>query len=113
MPDFSLRFEDPELQAAFLRNLRQRGASYRLAPTGAVECTQAEWAEVNLAAHAVRDTCFRWYFSWCEGLEASRSFLQALQSSNLPFQLEHHKEGYVFLLAREHQAAYNALFTDS
>ena len=109
MADKSLRFDDDALQRRFLSELSKKGVSFRRAPDGAVECSDAEWGAVNDAAHAVRDACFRWYFCWCDTPADAEAFLRALRRSTLPFQLEHHRDRMVFLLDKQHQDRYHEL----
>jgi hypothetical protein len=112
MATHSLRFDDPVLHQSFVRGVQQSGARYRIGFLGAVECDDEAWAQINSVAHAVRDGCFRWYSVWWKTAAESEAFLVQLRASNLPFQLEHHEGRYVFLLAREHRAAYEDLFAE-
>ena len=104
--EYSLRFDDASLQEAFVSALTQSGVPHALGLGRAVECSKEQWLAVNDVAHTIRDSCFRWYFSWCDTPEGSAEFLAALKRSGLPFKLEHHKDRDVFLLSRSHEAEY-------
>ena len=106
MADFSLRFDDQALQEALVSALTQSDVPFTLGNGGAVECTNEQWLAVNNVAHTIRDSCFRWYFSWCDTPEGTSEFLTALKGSGLPFKLEHHKDRDIFLLSKSHEAAY-------
>jgi hypothetical protein len=110
--DYSLRFDDPALQARFLSELARKGVPHHISGTGAAECSAPEWGGVNGVAHTIRDSCFPWYFSWFDPESAAQDFLARLRQSELPFQLEHHKDRVVFLLAREYETQYHALLAD-
>ena len=109
MADHSLRFDDSTLQSRFLAELSRSGVPHQRAVDGAVECSENEWGAVNDVAHKIRDSCFRWYFSWIQPASAGQDFLKELRKSKLPFQLEHHKDRLIFLLAKQHEHDYNDL----
>jgi len=111
--DNSLRFDDSTLQERFLAELTRDGVPHHRTDNGAVECSEAEWGGVNGIAHKIRDSCYPWYFSWSQSPADSEEFLVALHKSRLPFQLEHHKDRLVFLLARQHESDYNDLLAGS
>ena len=110
--DYSLRFDNPVLQQRFLTELQRQKVPYGLGPNQAVECSSDEWSAVNAVAHVVRDGCFKWYFSWWKTQRETERFLEAVRKSGLPFELEHHKDGIVFLLARANATAYESVMDD-
>jgi hypothetical protein len=112
MTTMSLRFDDQGLQARFVSELARLGVPHVLAESGAVECPDTDWNQVNSVAHEIRDSCFRWYFSWFDSETDAQHFWAALRRSDLPFQVEHHKDRTVFLLAREHESDYGALMSE-
>ena len=95
-----IRFDDATLQARFVSELRRVNAHFTVAVDGGVECSAAHWEEVNSVAHTIRDSCFKWYFSWLDTPELSNRFLHLIRSSGLPFQLEHHEDRDIFLLPK-------------
>ena len=111
--DYSLRFDDATLQERFLAGLTRSGVPHHRTDNGTVECSEAEWGGVNGIAHKIRDSCYPWYFSWPQSPADSEEFLVALRKSRLPFQLEHHEDRLVFLLARQHESDYNDLLAGS
>jgi len=106
MADHSIRFDDFALQERFIASLASQGVPFELGSNRAVECTKAQWIAVNSVAHTIRDSCFKWYFSWWETPELTERFLEVLRESGLPFQLEHHEDRDIFLLSKKHEAAY-------
>ena len=110
MAAYCLRFDDALLQERFLTELMRHDVPHHLAADGTVECSETEWGAVNDVAHKIRDSCFRWYFSWFQPRPEAEEFLVELRKSELPFQLEHHKDGLVFLLAKQHENDYNNLW---
>ena len=76
--DYSLRFDDPALQARFLSELARKGVPHHISGTGAAECSASEWGGVNGVAHTIRDSCFPWYFSWFDPESAAQDFLARL-----------------------------------
>jgi hypothetical protein len=104
--DHSLRFDDSTLQERFIAALISQEVQFELGLNRAVECTKAQWDGVNSVAHTIRDGCFRWYFSWWDTPELTGRFLKVLRKSGLPFQLEHHENRDIFLLSKQHEAAY-------
>jgi hypothetical protein len=61
----SLRFDDAELQARFVEQLRKAGLTFETSSDGAVVCPAADWMPVGRIAGAIRDSCFHGYFlSW-------------------------------------------------
>lgn len=99
MSDFSLRFDNASLQARFVSDLGQRSVAHSISTSGAVECSTSKWLAVNDAAHAIRDSCFRWYASWFDSASDAEWFWEQLRKSDLPFQVEHHRRiaGFVTL----------------
>ena len=97
----SLRFENPALQSKFLDLLRSLPFQPELRQDGSVVCTDNQWPQVNAVAHRVRDSCFRWYFSWCDSEESTAEMEQHLEASGLRFEVEHHEDRKVFLLPKE------------
>jgi hypothetical protein len=110
---YHLRFDDAALQERFLAELARNSVPHQRAQDGTVECSEDEWGAVNSAAHKIRDSCFRWYFSWFQSASEADDFLVELRKSNLPFRLEHHKDRLVFLLARDHESDYIDLVAGS
>jgi hypothetical protein len=105
----SLRFDDVTLQENFLSELRRRNIRFELTDERAVECSDSEWNDVNNVTHTIRDSCFQWYFTWLPSAEMSNQFLALARRSGLPFQLEHHENGDIFLLPKEHKAKFEEL----
>jgi hypothetical protein len=97
----SLRFENPVLQSKFLDLLRSLPFQPVLGQDGAVACTDDQWPQVNALAHRVRDSCFRWYFAWCDSEESTEEMEQYLRTTGLRFEVEHHEDRKVFLLPKE------------
>jgi hypothetical protein len=97
---FTLRFANPELQAQFLAGVRALPFDVDIAPDGTVSCTQAQWPIVNGVAHRLRDGCFPWYFTSRHTPEDAAAFEQYLNARALRYQLEHHRDGPVFVLPR-------------
>ena len=106
MPSRSIRFDDAALQEKFVSALLRNGVAFSTGADGAVQCTQEQWDSVNLVAHSVRDSCYRWYFSRWDTPEEINRFLAAVRASGLPFQLEHHENGDIFLLSKAHESQY-------
>jgi hypothetical protein len=100
---YSLRFDNRVLHARLLAALRREGVPFQLMPDGTVQCSDEQWPSVNAVAHCIRDSCFRWYFSWMETAEDTAAFAEALQRAGLPFELEHHADHDVFLLPKADQ----------
>ena len=96
----SLRFANPELQARFLAGLKQLPFSPEIAADGSVVCSEEQWPIVNDVAHKVRDTCFKWYFSWCNTEGGTRELEEHLRSNRLRYEMEHHDDRVVFLLPK-------------
>jgi len=94
----SLRFENPSLQSRFIDGLKRLSFEPQIAADGSVVCSDEQWPEVNTVAHDVRDTCFKWYFSWCRTEESTKELEQRLRSQGLRFEIEHHDGRIVFLL---------------
>jgi len=97
----SLRFDNPALQSKFLELLRLLPFRPELRQDGAVVCTDDQWPQVNGLAHRVRDSCFLWYFSWCDSDASTAEMEQHLKASGLRFEVEHHEDRKVFLLPKE------------
>ena len=106
MPKHSIRFEDHALQGRFVAALVQGGVAFSAGPFGAVECSEDQWASVNAVAHTIRDSCYKWYFSWWDTQEQLDRFLAVVKASGLPFQLEHHADRDIFLLSKAHESQY-------
>jgi hypothetical protein len=104
-----IRFDDAALQGRFVSELRRVNAHFTVAVDGGVKCSIAHWEEVNSVAHTIRDSCFKWYFSWWDTPELSNRFLQLIRASSLPFQLEHHEDRDIFLLPTVNEAKHNEL----
>ena len=109
MPKHSIRFEDQTLQGHFVSALVRGGVAFSSGAGGAVECTEEQWSSVNAVAHTIRDSCYKWYFSWWETQELSDRFLAVVKASGLPFQLEHHADRDIFLLSKAHESQYAEL----
>jgi hypothetical protein len=58
-------------------------------------------AQVNALAHRVRDSCFPWYFVWCDSDDLTREMEQHLKTNELRYEVEHHQDRTVFLLPKE------------
>jgi hypothetical protein len=96
----SLRFANPELQARFLAGLKQLTFAPQIADDGSVVCTEEQWPLVNDVAHKVRDSCFKWYFSWCDTKDGTRETEGYLRANGLRHEIEYHGEQVVFLLPK-------------
>jgi hypothetical protein len=97
----SLRFDNPALQLKLLELLKSLPFRPELRQDGEVVCTDDQWPQVNALAHRVRDSCFRWYFSWCESEESTAEMEQHLIAKGLRFEVEHHEDRKVFLVPHE------------
>lgn len=97
----SLRFENPTLQPQFLELLQTLPFQTQMDGNGSVVCTDEQWPQVNAIAHRVRDSCYRWYFSWCNSTDETAEFESRLSDAGLRFEVEYHEEGKVFLLPKE------------
>jgi hypothetical protein len=106
MPKHSIRFEDQELQDRFVQALAQSGVAFSAGALGAVECSEEQWMAVNAVAHTIRDSCYKWYFSWWDTQELTDRFLAVVRASGLPFQLEHHADRDIFLLSKAYEPQY-------
>ena len=109
MSQHSLRFADPDLQAAFVRKVQAAGAPHSIGGGGEVLSDPEFWGQVNAAAHEVRDSCFPWFFMWSDTPEGSSAFAERLRRSGLPFHVEYHRDRQVFLLAKQHRQQYETL----
>lgn len=109
MTTHSLRFDDSRLQDLFVSQLRLRNIKFNLTAEAAVEGSDVDWNDINNVAHWVRDSCYRGYFTWLPTPEMTDQFLDLLKRSGLSFQLEHHHDGDVFFLPREHKALHEEL----
>lgn len=96
----SLRFEDEELQRRFTESLRENGLPFRLDTDSAVQFDEKDRSSINAVAHTIRDSCFKWYFSWGSDPETAKQLESTLRSKGMPFQIEHHEDGKVFLLPK-------------
>lgn len=105
----ALRFDDAKLQELFLAKLRKATVPFEVRSDGAVVCTGVNWSSLNGVAHAIRDSCFRWYFITWKTLELSHMFRQEMLSAGLPFQIEHHDEKLVFLVSKEDRSLHRDL----
>lgn len=110
MTERSLRFDNQTLQDRLISELHRKKVLFRLRPDGTVECFEAQWADVNGTTHTIRDSCFRWYFSWFDHSGDADKFHRLLRQSGLPFELEHHEGRDIFLLSREYANQYDELF---
>ena len=97
----SLRFENPTLQLQFANLLGSLAFRPTIADDGSVVCTDEQWPQVNAIAHRIRDSCYRWYFSWCDSEEGTAEFECRLKQRGLRFEIEYHDHGKVFLLPKE------------
>ena len=97
---YSLRFDDIGLHERFVAALRKAGLAFNIRDDGAVTCTANNWPAVNTVASKIRDSCFRWYFSWWKDPESAHLFWEEMKASGLPFQVEHHSDRLVFLLPK-------------
>ena len=111
MTTVSHKFEDGDLQRRLISGLRELipSPAYTIESDGTVTCDEDVWQEVNAVIHAIRTSCFRWYFRWSEDPDWSATFLEAMKRSGTPFQIEHHNRRIVFLLPREHEQLHEAL----
>lgn len=96
----SLRFANPDLQAQFLAGVKKLPFSVEFTSDGSVVCNDEQWPAVNDVAHKIRDTCFKWYFSWCDTADGARDFEEHLKSNELRHELEYHEGRTVFLLPK-------------
>lgn len=97
----SLRFDDVNLQAHFIAELRKTDLSFEVGEDGAVLCAGEDWSAVNNIARIIRDSCYPWYLlSWKIGTDAPYQFWQEMKRLGLPFQVEHHQGFTVFLLPK-------------
>jgi len=96
----SLRFEDENLQKRFTEKLREAGLPFQLGPDSAVQFDEKDRSSINGVAHTIRDSCYRWYFSWGMEPETAKQFESILKSKGMPFQIEHHEDGKVYLLPK-------------
>jgi hypothetical protein len=106
-----IRFEDPALHEAFVRELERFRAPYSIDCTGAVTFDESDSAAVNDAAHRVRDEQFPWYFLTWETERQSARFRGAIAQAGLAFFIEHHDSGTCFVVRkadREHHASLSA-----
>jgi hypothetical protein len=72
-----------------------------------MHCRRVERGQ--LGSHTIRDGCFRWYFSWWKSADLAEKYPVALRESGLPFQLEHHETGYLFIVAKGQESEYEQL----
>jgi len=98
-----LRFLNPVLQMRFADSVRRSGLDSTISGERSFECSDEEWQEIISLAHKVRDSCFKWYFSWCDSQEGAQDLENHLRSNGLRFELEDHGDRLVFLLPREDQ----------
>jgi len=105
----SLRFQNSTLQGQLIADLQAQGVPFEVASDSAVECSDQQWSAVNAVAHRIRDTCFPWYFSWLDTPEDTAAFAAALREASLPFELEYHHDGEVFLLPKADRAEHHKL----
>ncbi|PYT06526.1 MAG: hypothetical protein DMF49_10895 [Acidobacteria bacterium] len=105
-----IRFEDRELQSAFIRALDRAQITYTLDSMGAVLFGETDANAVTQAAHQVRDAQFPWYFlKWKTEPESAR-FRAALAQAGLPFFVEQHESGTWFLVRRADRAQHDQLW---
>lgn len=96
----SLRFANRDLQRRFVEKLRENGLPFYLDSNGAVQFDEKDRSSINGVAHTIRDSCFKWYFSWGRDLKTAGQFESILKSKNMPFEIEYHEDGKVFLLPK-------------
>lgn len=101
----SLRFNNPAMQSQLALGLEQLALGSLVKSDGWVICEDSQWSEVNAIAHAVRNGCFKWYFSWFKDAELAEQFKSYLKANGLRFELEEHRDAddyrLVFLLPWE------------
>lgn len=105
----SLRFNNIELQASFIAALRKAGLAFDVRDDGAVTCEADDWPAVNRAAGVIRDSCFRWYYSWWKDPVPARLFWEEMKAAGLPFEVEHHDDRLVFLLPRGNEDLHDVI----
>jgi hypothetical protein len=96
----SLRFENADLQALFIAGLRKAGVSFAMRADGAATSEHTDWQTFSSVANAIRDSCFRWYFSMWNDQGPALRFWEEMKEAGLPFEVEHHDDRIVFLLPR-------------
>lgn len=100
----TLRFLNPELQSRFLDDLCAAGLGSLVQDDGSVQGDDDQWPQVVTIAHHIRDSCYRWYFSWCENREREKELEEELRSRGLRYEREDHGDRLVFLLPKEDEA---------
>jgi len=112
MADYSLRFDDLNLHARFLSELISNKVAHHVTTLGTIECSEDEWCAVNQVAHTIRDSCYRWFFYIFKTTPEAERYLLQLRKSKLPFQIEHHKDQIILLLAKAYEDEYDQLWAD-
>lgn len=105
-----IKFEDKELQSAFIDELNGSGSTYRLDSNGAVCFKNSDADDINNAAHRIRDAQFRWYLLKWKTDEESRRFRKILKNADIPFHIEKNETGTWFLVRRKDRQKINHIW---
>jgi hypothetical protein len=109
----SLRFEDENLQKRFTEKLLEASFSFKLdQQDGAVLFDEKDRPSINGIAHAVRDGCYRWYFSWGMSPETAEKFENVLKSKGMLFQVEYQDDEKVYLLPKADEQEHQEIIAD-
>ncbi len=100
---YMIRFENADLQNAFISELKSADISYDLDDSGAVAFDDINAECIIDAAHRVRDAQFPWYFLKWKTQEESIRFRKVLMQAGLPFFTERHEDGTWFVVRRADQ----------
>src|SRR5215813_135721 len=95
-----IRFENQNLQAAFVHELQRSAVPFTTGNDGAVNFGDSEEPAVVDAAHKIRDAQFPWYFLKWPNESHSERFRGVLEQAGLRFFVEYHDSGTWFLVRR-------------